>query len=137
MDENVLEDGISLDRTLTQAEFDCFARLSGDDNPIHVDPDFSARTRFGRTVAHGVLLYSILRGLADRLVPGGRQLWQQVRFPAPSYAGEPLRFAVRVERRQEDRVLLALSVTRLADGVVTCDGQTEIQVSEPGIGEAA
>ncbi len=32
----------------TQEEFDIFAHVSGDDNPIHVDPEFSARTRFGR-----------------------------------------------------------------------------------------
>ena len=35
-----------VERVLTQDEFDAFAKLSGDDNPIHVDPDFSARTRF-------------------------------------------------------------------------------------------
>ena len=40
----------------TQEEFDLFARISGDDNPIHVDPEFSARTRFGRTVSHGMLI---------------------------------------------------------------------------------
>ena len=38
-----------------QDDYDEFARLSGDVNPIHVDPDFSSRTRFGKTVAHAVL----------------------------------------------------------------------------------
>ncbi|NDJ34144.1 MAG: hypothetical protein GYB64_05715, partial [Chloroflexi bacterium] len=47
-------------RTFTQADFDLFAELSGDDNPIHVDPTFSARTRFGRTAAHGMMLYSMV-----------------------------------------------------------------------------
>jgi acyl dehydratase len=54
-----LDTQISEVKTFTQAEFDAFARLSGDDNPIHVDPEFSARTRFGRTVAHGMLLYGV------------------------------------------------------------------------------
>ena len=47
-----------LERTLTQQDFDLFAKLSGDSNPIHVDPEFSARTRFGKTVSHGMLLFS-------------------------------------------------------------------------------
>jgi len=34
-------------------DFDRFARLTGDDNPIHCDPVFAATTHFGATVAHG------------------------------------------------------------------------------------
>ena len=70
---------ISIERTLTQGDFDQFATLSGDHNPIHVDPEFAANSRFGRTVSHGLLLNSILRGLLDQLVPGGRQLSQELR----------------------------------------------------------
>ena len=60
--------------TPTQDAFDRFAALSGDDNPIHVDPDFSARTRFGRTVSHGMLIYSRVWALAGRTpaTPGRR-----------------------------------------------------------------
>ncbi|HYC04880.1 MAG TPA: MaoC/PaaZ C-terminal domain-containing protein [Azospirillaceae bacterium] len=120
---------LSVERTLTQEEFDRFARLSGDDNPIHVDPAFSARTRFGRTVAHGVFLYSILRGLTGRLVPGGRQVGQQVRFPAPTYAGEPMRFEAEVTSRADGRATVALRASRVEDGTVTCEGTCELEVA--------
>lgn len=46
----------SLRRVFTQTDFIRFAALSGDDNPIHVDPDFSAQTKFGQAVAHGMFL---------------------------------------------------------------------------------
>ncbi len=121
---------VVVERTLTQDEFDRFARLSGDDNPIHVDPDFSARTKFGRTVAHGVFLYSILRGLADRLVPGGRQLSQQVRFPAPTFTGEPMRFEAVLESVEGGIATVAYRVSRVADGTVTCDGRTTLAPAE-------
>jgi acyl dehydratase len=48
----------SIRRVFSQSDFDRFAALSGDDNPIHIDPEFSARSKFGRTVAHGMFLYS-------------------------------------------------------------------------------
>lgn len=114
------------DLSFTQADFDAFARLSGDDNPIHVDPDFSARTRFGKTVAHGALLCSVLRGLVEEIVPGGRQIRQSTMYPAPSPAGTPLRFEVETTSESSDKTVLSLKVTRLEDGETTCLGETEV-----------
>ncbi|MFV3126279.1 MaoC/PaaZ C-terminal domain-containing protein [Niveispirillum sp. KHB5.9] len=116
-----MPDSISIDRTLTQAEFDLFARLSGDDNPIHVDPAFSARTRFGRTVAHGLYLCSILRGLAGQVRPGVPQLAQDVRFPAPTYTNEPMHFFVEATGNH-----VVVKAVRIADGTITCEGTFEM-----------
>lgn len=117
---------IVLERTLMQDDFDRFAKLSGDDNPIHVDPGFSATTRFGCTVAHGVLLNSILRGLLDQLVPGGRQLSQNLKFPAPTYADELIRFSAAIESDDGQTVTATMSSVRAQDDVITCEGQTTI-----------
>ncbi len=121
----------SIVKTFSQADFDCFARLSGDDNPIHVDPEFSSRSRFGRTVAHGLLLCSVLRGLIETLVPGGRLADQSVMFPAPTFAGEPMQFAVTVtgSGQGEGRAEFDcdLEVMRVADSVVTCHGNARVQ----------
>jgi 3-hydroxybutyryl-CoA dehydratase len=40
-------------------EFAGFAALTGDDHPIHYDDAFAARTRFGKRLAHGLLLMSM------------------------------------------------------------------------------
>ena len=59
--------GQSLDtqkRTITEADIMSFARLSGDNNRIHTDPEFSKTTMFGKQVAHGLLGLSIASGLA-------------------------------------------------------------------------
>jgi acyl dehydratase len=117
----------SIVRTFSQADFDRFARLSGDDNPIHVDPEFSARTRFGRPVAHGLLLCSVLRGLVENLVPGGRLSDQSMMFPAPTYAGDAMSFVATVmDSSDEDRIDCVLEVSRVADGVVTCQGRVRV-----------
>jgi acyl dehydratase len=118
-----------VERTLTQDDFDAFARLSGDDNPIHVDPVFSARTRFGRTVSHGMLLSTVLRGLLDELVPGARQVAQKLMFPAATFAGEAMRFAA-VKRSDDGRhVVVDLSCERIEDGTITCAGEATMRRS--------
>ena len=83
--------------TFTQADFNRFAALTGDDNPIHVDPAFAARTKFGKTVAHGMLLYSaILRGLGAMHGGSGiRQISQELMFPTPTYVQERLRLVLK------------------------------------------
>jgi acyl dehydratase len=101
----------------SQSDFDRFAALSGDDNPIHVDPAFSARTKFGRTVAHGVLLITVLTGLVEKLRPGSPITAQDVRFPAPTFAGDEMQLQAWDEGEK-----VAFAVTRAADQVVTCDG---------------
>lgn len=112
----------SIEKVFEQADFDEFARLSGDDNPIHTDPDFCTGTRFGRTVAHGLLLCSVLRGLIDHLIPGGQLSEQSVMFPAATYASEPMCFTVTVTSTNDDGIELELEVKRMDDGVVTCQG---------------
>lgn len=116
---------VSIERTFSQGDFDAFAVLSGDDNPIHVDPAYAARTRFGRTVAHGVMLCSILRDLAGRLVPGARQAAQEITFPAPTYADESMRFSARIESRVGGLARVAVEARRVTDGATTCVGWME------------
>jgi len=115
---------VTLIKVFSQSDFDRFALLSGDDNPIHTDPGFCAGTRFGRTVAHGLLLCSVLRGLMDYLLPGKRLYEQSVMFPAPTYAGEPMQFSVGMSGDIDGELLL--EVKRIDDGVVTCQGHARM-----------
>jgi acyl dehydratase len=107
-------------RVLLQADFDRFSKLTGDDNPIHCDPEFAAKTHFGATVAHGMMLYScICKALTEQIGPGVVQLEQTLMFPNPTFAG--------------DRLQVGLHVEEEADGLL--DVLTE--VGKPGAGGAA
>jgi acyl dehydratase len=116
-----------VERVLTQQDFDAFATLSGDDNPIHVDPEFSARTRFGRTVSHGMLLSTVLRGLVAELVPGARQVSQKLMFPAPTFADDPMRFAAVARSDDGRHVVVDISCERVDDGTITCAGEATLR----------
>ncbi len=66
----------TLQHRFSQDDFDRFAALTGDDNPIHVDPEFSARTRFGKIVAHGMLLYGMICRVLSTQFPGCGIRWR-------------------------------------------------------------
>jgi len=116
-------------RVFSQDDFDRFADLSGDDNPIHVDPDFSAKTRFGRTVCHGMLLYSTICQVVHDKLPGSGplQLEQSLMFPTPTYTEEEMTIHLRViEVRTEDETAVLETIIEHADGRVACQGQCRI-----------
>lgn len=110
----------------SQAEFELFARISGDDNPIHIDADFSHATRFGRPVAHGMFLYTLIWARLRREYPTARALSQELKFPNPAYANEDLEFNMAgtgVGRR----LAVETRVQRKADGAIVCEAKTMLE----------
>lgn len=132
----------SLKRTFSQRDFDRFAALSGDDNPIHVDPGFAGRSRFGRTVAHGMLLYSAVCGvLGSRLPgPGTLQLEQELMFPNPTYADEEVTISVDlVQIQSKDRMAELNTLVLKPDGTVGLQGRSLVclpEVKQGRLGES-
>lgn len=111
----------STTRFFWQSEFDSFAQLSRDDNPIHVNLRFAAKTRFGRTVAHGMFLYSIVCGMLNRYFPRTVQLEQQLMFPAPTFAEEAMEIRISVKEASEQQMVVITQILNEA-GELTCDG---------------
>jgi len=90
-------------REVTQAAIDDFARLSGDDQWIHVDVERAKReSPFGQTIAHGNLTLSMIDGMRRALVEtrgfklGVNYGWNKVRFPAPVPAGSRVRATAEI-----------------------------------------
>ncbi len=122
--------------TFTQAQFDRFAALSGDDNPIHVDPAFAARSRFGRTVAHGMFLYANLRRALGNLLPGVAQREGSLLFTAPTYADEPVQLRLEVvDVDATGRVWINTAV--VAESAVAESALAESVVAESVVAESA
>ncbi|KAB7619578.1 MaoC/PaaZ C-terminal domain-containing protein [Alkalilimnicola sp. S0819] len=116
-------------RTLSQEDFNEFARLSGDDNPIHVDPAFAAKTHFGRTVSHGMLLYSLLGAAIEEHIPGARQLTHSMMFPTGTPAGETVTLRLEVLSVEGEQVRLGVASVR-PNGDAGLQGETRVQLAE-------
>lgn len=124
-------DSYEVRRTFTQEDFDRFAALSGDHNPIHVDVDFAAKTRFGKTLCHGMLLFSAASAVIRNHLPGpGTMILDQaLKFPGPTFAGDECTIRIEVLSISPDRKRAGLSTLISKDDGTTCmEGQAEVQL---------
>ena len=116
-------------RTIAAVDIAAFAAISGDDDPVHTDPDFATRTAFGRCIAHGAHVMGLLsttasmmsrrsvaRGATGTPVSAG---YDRIRFTRPVFAGETLTARYVIEEVDEAR-----GRTRARLEVVNQDGQT-------------
>jgi acyl dehydratase len=92
---NVGDTFTSPSKTLTDAHFLFFAGLTGDNHPIHYDVEYAKRTRFGKPLAHGLLLASMTAlgaSTANPLLEGFVFQEQGTRFLKPVTVGDTLHF---------------------------------------------
>lgn len=88
-------------KTLTDAHFLFFAGLTGDNHPIHYDVEYARTTRFGKPLAHGLLLASLTAlgaSTASPHIDGFVFVEQGTRFVAPVAVGDTLHPRLTVER---------------------------------------
>jgi acyl dehydratase len=99
--------GVSDWHDVTQASVDEFARVTGDDQWIHVDPERARQTPFGGTIAHGYYTLSLHPTLAKELVSFEGFAFavnyglNKVRFPAPLPVGNRVRMRMTIAGVEE------------------------------------
>ena len=100
------------------------ARLIGDYNPLHVDAEFAARSRFGGPILHGVITSAVMSAPFGNLVAGTAigYLEHNTRFLAPVRGGDTLSVTWTV-------VALAPKPAR-GGGIVTADCEARNQHGE-------
>lgn len=105
-------------RTVTEADVVNFAGLSGDYNQMHVDEAYSQKTTFGKRVAHGLLVLSIVSGLAVQtgVMEGTVMAFREInewKFVKPVFFGDTVHAILEVREKKELR--------RIGGGSVTID----------------
>lgn len=128
-------DTAACETTITHADIISFARLSGDDNPLHMDPCTAARYGFDGVVAHGMLALSLISRLIGTQLPGRGSLWvgQELRFPTPVLAGDRVAASVTVEQVSSGAglVVLRTEVINVRTGKPVVTGVARVRVMHP------
>lgn len=90
---------ISASRIVTEDDIQQFADLTGDRDPLHVDPVFAADGPFGKPIAHGLLGISFLAGLssvAPRVLTSAFVSIRSWSFAKPVYIGDRVHVSTEV-----------------------------------------
>jgi 3-hydroxybutyryl-CoA dehydratase len=103
-------DAAEISRTVTDEDVRAFAELTGDRNPVHLDDEYAAETRFGRRIAHGMLGASLISAVLANELPGRGTVYlsQTLRFTAPVFLGDTVTARVVVKHVREDKPIVTL-----------------------------
>ena len=106
--------------TITDEMVKAFADLSGDRNPVHVDDEFAAKTRFGKRIAHGMILGGLLSRVAGMHFPGPGTIIisQDIRYKGPCYIGDTVTAEISIIHVRADKPII-----KVASRVTNQDGE--------------
>ena len=120
-----------LAKTVTEADVTLFAGVTGDFNPVHVDAEAAAQSRFGERIAHGMLSAGFISAVLGRRLPGTGSIYlsQSLRFTKPVRIGDTVTARVEVVEvlATKRRVRLA-TVCRNQQGETVVDGEAVVMV---------
>ena len=101
-------------RTVLEADNVWFTLLTMNTNPIHFDAEYAAATPWERPLVDSTFTLALVTGLsvADVSEHAVNLGWQDVRLPAPVYAGDTIRTETEMLAKRE-------SQSRPGQGIVT------------------
>lgn len=119
-------------RTIGEADVAAYARISGDENPIHLDETYAQGTRFGGRIVHGMLIAGLISAVLGNKLPGPGAIYlsQILRFTAPVRVGETVTVRVRVTEWDEirGRITLLTEVVN-QNGAIVITGEAKLVMS--------
>lgn len=124
-------DSFSAVREVTDELIRAFAEVSGDRNPIHLDEEFAAATRFGRRIAHGMLSGAFISAVLGYEFRERRIVYlsQTMKFTAPAFIGDVITTTASVKNIREDRGIVTLdTVCTKQDGTITLTGEAVVMI---------
>jgi 3-hydroxybutyryl-CoA dehydratase len=100
----------SLSNTVTSQDIEKFAKVVGDNNPVHLDDEYAKTTVFKKRIAHGMLSAGLISAVIGTKLPGPGTIYlsQTLKFTAPVYIGDTITATVTVKTIRPDKGIITL-----------------------------
>ncbi len=120
----------TLSRSITEDDILLFALVSGDHNPIHLDAEYAERSFFGKRIAHGFLIGSLISAVLGNALPGPGSIYlgQTLKFLAPIHIGDTVTVTVKVVAlREEKRIVTLHTACTNQHGTLVLSGEATVK----------
>jgi 3-hydroxybutyryl-CoA dehydratase len=118
-------------KTITERDIYAFAGITGDFNPLHVNAEYAARSRFGERIAHGMLTAGLISAVLGMRLPGsgGIFLSQSLKFVKPVRIGDTVTASAEViGYRPDKRILTLKTICQNQRGETVIEGESVLLV---------
>lgn len=118
------------ERTITAEDVKQFAELTGDHNPLHVDPEFGAQSQFGNNIVHGMLAGSLFSTLVGMYCPGERALYmsQTLHFRKPLFYGDRVAVRGTMIDKNDSVGLITMKTEIVRKGEIVVAGEAKVKI---------
>lgn len=126
-------DSEKLTRVIKEKDLDDFVKLTGDNNPLHMDEKYAENTHLGQRVVHGMLPASFISTVIGTKLPGKGALWisQTLNFLAPARIGDEITVFVLVRGKSESQRVLSLNIEiSNQNNIKLVTGESKVKVVE-------
>ena len=118
---------------ISEDRLDEFAKLSGDDNPLHMNEEYASSTSFKKRVCSGMFLSSFFSRLVGMYLPGKHALHisQSLNFVNPCFIGETITVEGKVIDKSPATKIIKLETTITNEsGKRIIDGKAQVIVRD-------
>ena len=118
---------------ISEDYLDDFAKLSGDDNPLHMNEEYASSTSFKKRVCSGMFLSSFFSRLVGMYLPGKHALHisQSLNFVNPCFIGETITVEGKVIDKSPATKIIKLETTITNEsGKRIIDGNAQVIVRD-------
>lgn len=115
------------DFSYTQEQVNLYAQISGDTNPLHINPETGKASMFGRNIVHGHFSASVFTKIFGVLLHADGHIYmkQNTTFLKPMFVNTPYQAVITVKEifPEKNRVLYETKVIDIATGAETITGE--------------
>jgi 3-oxoacyl-[acyl-carrier protein] reductase len=137
----------SISQTVSFQMIHDYAKMSGDDNPLHVDQKFAQENLSTDVVAHGMITSALISRIIGTRLPGPGSLWisQEIEFSGAVHPGDVITGTIEIQKVYEkDQVVEASTVVLNQKGETVLRGKgriripsKKVQLEEPKLAQEA